>query len=199
MVRSFSGRQPSSEAVDAILAAGVQGPSAGNTDGWDAVVLEGPEETSSFWEATTTADWRNRSRRWPGLSRAPLVICVFCRPRAYLDRYSQPDKKGAGLGLVEHGDDVEAAAAAWPIPFWFVDAGFAALLMLLAAADAGLGACILGNFRGEAELSSALGVPEDRRYVCALLVGEVGGEDPPSASLSVDRREPKDAIHRGSW
>jgi nitroreductase len=85
------------------------------------------------------------------------------------------------------------------VPYWFVDGGFAVMVMLLAAADAGLGACFLGNFRGETALRTALGVPEDRRYVGAVLMGEPGGADPPSPSLARGRRRPSEVVHRGRW
>ena len=92
-----------------------------------------------------------------------------------------------------------ASTATWPVPYWFVDGGFAVMVMLLAAADAGLGACFLGNFRGEATLRDALGVPDDRRYVGAVLMGEPGGDDPPSASLARGRRRSSEVVHRGRW
>jgi len=197
MVRSFSGRPPPKHALESVLAAARHAPSAGNTDGWDAVVLEGPDQTAPFWEATTTADWRERSRRWPGLSRAPVVVCVFAHPGAYLERYAEPDKTGAGLG--PPGADATGGTEAWTVPFWFVDSGFAVMLMLLAATDAGLAAGFLGNFRGETELCRVLGVPPERRYLGAVLLGDAGGEDPPSASLSRRRRESEELFHRSRW
>jgi nitroreductase len=198
MVRSFSGRAVSEENLRYVLAAAGQTPSAGNTDGCDLVALVGLEQTSKFWEATTTEPWRERSRRWRGLSRAPAVICVFVSPGAYLQRYSEADKREAGLGVPEPEPEGEGRSA-WPVPFWFFDAGGAVLAMLLAATDAGLGACFLGNFRGEAELCAALDVPPGHRYVGAVLVGEAGGEDPPSASLARRRRDLYEAVHRGNW
>ena len=207
MVRSFSGRPVPGEALDEILASARRAPTAGNTDGWDGVILEGPAQTGLFWDATTTDEWREHSRRWPGMSRAPVVICVFAHPRSYLDRYSEPDKRRSGLGLPSSsttgatisGERGPGGVDAWPVPFWFVDAGFAVLLMLLAATDAGLGACFLGNFRGEAELRTVLAVPSDRRYFGALLLGEPGGDDPPSASVARRRREWPDVFHRTRW
>ncbi len=90
MVRSFSGAPVPVDVLDRVLEMACSAPSAGNTGGWDAVVLCGPEETALFWEATTTADWRARSRRWPGLGRAPVVVALFVDPGAYRARYRQP-------------------------------------------------------------------------------------------------------------
>ena len=52
---------------------------------------------------------------------------------AYLDRYAEPDK-----GWTDRDE------CRWPVPYWDVDAGMAALLMLLTAVDEGLGACFFG-------------------------------------------------------
>ena len=190
MVRGFSGRPPSPELLETILSRALRAPSAGNTGGWDMVVLVGPEETSVFWEKTTTDGWRETARRWPGLQKAPVVILLYAHPQAYVDRYAEADKDGADLGT---GQD------AWPIPYWFVDCGFAALLLLLAAVDAGLGACFLGNFRGEAALALSLGVPPGRRLLGAVVMGEPGGADPPSPSLARGRRRADLVVHRGGW
>ncbi len=191
MVRSFSGRPPAGPALEEILASALRAPSAGNSGGLDLVVLEEPADREAFWEATTTGDWRARSRRWPGLSRAPVIIVLLADAAAYLTRYGKEDKAGSGLGSVE----------AWPVPYWFVDGGMAALLLLLGAVPAGLGACFLGNFRGEEALLQVLGVPEGRRYLGAVLLGEPGvdASDPPSPSLRRGGRRAVEVVHRGRW
>jgi len=200
MVRSFSDRPVAGAVLDGILDSALRGPSAGNTGGWDLVFLQGPAETAVFWQATTTASWRSSSRRWPGLVRAPVAIVLFAHPDAYAARYAEPDKQASGLGApVGPGAGAGDGDDPWPVPFWFVDTGFAVLLLLLAAADAGLGACFLGNFRGEQALLSALGVPDDRRYVGTVLLGEPGGDDPPSASLARGRRRAEEVVHHRRW
>jgi nitroreductase len=217
MVRSFSGRPVPAAVLDGVLDLACRAPSAGNTGGWDAVVLCGPDETTRFWDATTTPDWRARSRRWPGLALAPVVVALFADPDAYRARYAEPDKAGSGLGadpvvpdtvvpdtvvpdtVVPDTVGSEPEADPWPVPYWFVDGGFAAMVMLLAAQDAGLGACFLGNFRGESSLRAALGVPDGRRYVGAVLMGEPAGADPPSTSLARGRRRPSEVVHRARW
>jgi nitroreductase len=190
MVRSFTGHPVPAHVLDDILATACRAPTAGNAAGWEAVVLVGPEETGLFWEATTSPDWRRTSRRWAGLSRAPVIVALFVTPGAYLARYAEPDKASGGLNQSED---------AWPVPYWFVDGGFAAMLLLLAAIDHGLGACFLGNFRGEAELHARLGVPADRRYAGAVLLGEPDAVDPPSLSVGRGRRQVEGAVHRGRW
>ena len=190
MVRSFSAEPLPPAHLDRILGFALRSPAAGNTAGWEAVVLQGPAETHAFWTATTTPDWRARSPRWAGLGRAPVVVVLFSSPSAYLDRYGEPDKSGAGLSK---------GVEAWPVPYWDVDAGMAALLLLLGAVDSGLGACFLGNFRGEDDLRDALGVPADRRYVGAVVMGRAEGDDPPTASARRPRRPTPEVFHRGRW
>ena len=190
MVRSFSGAPPPPELLDALLGSALRAPSAGNSQGWDAVVLEGPEQTGVYWEATTTPEWRQGSPRWPGLRRAPVVLTVFSNPGAYVARYGEPDKLQSGLG---------SSPDVWPVPYWDTDAAMGVMVLLLAAVDAGLGACFLGNFRGEDDLKEALAVPGDRRYFGAVLVGQPGGEDPPSSSASRPRRGLEEVFHRGRW
>jgi nitroreductase len=190
MVRSFSATPPGQEVLDALLASALRAPTAGNSQGWDAVVLEGPEQTGVFWQATTTSEWRQRSRRWHGLRSAPVVVVVLSNPGAYLARYAESDKARSGLGS---GPD------AWVVPYWDTDAAMAVMVLLLATVDAGLGACFLGNFRGEGDLKEALGVPDDRRYVGAVLIGQPSGEDRPSSSISRPGRAFEEVFHRGRW
>ncbi len=190
MVRSFSGARPETATLDRILGFALRAPSAGNSQGWEAVVLEGEEQTGRFWDATTTEQWRRTSRRWRQLSRAPVVVALFSHPGAYLARYSEPDKVSSGLG---------GGIEAWPVPYWDVDAGMAALLLLLGAANEGLGACFLGNFRGEAELRRTLGVPDDRRYVGAVLVGQPGCDERPGASAGRAQHTIEEVFHRSRW
>jgi nitroreductase len=188
MTRNFSGAPLDPDVVDALLTLALRAPSAGNTQGREFVVLEGPGQTVRYWEATTDADWRGRSRRYAGLARAPVVVLPFSDPAAYVERYREPDK------VRTDGTDVE-----WVVPYWHVDAAFAVQTLLLAATDRGIGAAFLGNFRGEEALVSALGVPAGRRWLGAVLLGEPALPDPPSTSVSRPRRTVGDAVHRGHW
>lgn len=189
MVRSFADRPVARDVLDRLLAGALRAPSAGNTKGSAWILLEGPEQTARYWGAVTTPDWRARSDRWPGLSRAPVVAVSLTSPRAYVERYREPDKDGA-LGT---GED------AWPVPYWWADAAFGVMTVLLGAAAEGLGACFLGNFRGERALLGELGVPDGWRLFGAVLLGRPDAGDHPSRSLA--RRGPGegDRLHRGGW
>ena len=214
MVRSFSDRPVAAVVVDSLVRAALQAPSAGYTRGTQWVVLSGPAETAQYWEATTDAAWRASSPRAEGLRRAPVILLAYASAEAYVARYAEADKAGggpgggngpaagtgpaAGLGPV-HGPYLGADADEWPVPYWTGDAAFGVMTVLLAAVDAGLGACILGNFRGEAALAHALGVPASWRLFCAVTVGYPDGNDHRSPSLDRPRPDADARIHRGSW
>jgi nitroreductase len=191
MCRSFSSEPLDQARVERILADALRSPTAGNTPGTAWVVLNGPDETSAYWEATTDAGWRAAHPAWAsGLMRAPVVLLSYASAGAYLTRYSEPDKAESSLGSSE---------AAWPVPYWFGDAAFGVMAVLLCAVDAGLGACVLGNFRGEAALASSLGVPDAWRLFGAVVLGVPAGDAHRSRSLNRQPPARNDRIHSGHW
>lgn len=188
MVRSFEDRPVPPAVLERVLDATRRGPSAGFSQGFDLVVLEGAEQTALYWETTTTARWRERAPRRAGLLGAPVVLLPVADRDAYLARYGEADKRGSGLEREE----------AWPVPYWTVDTAFAVMLGLLAAVDEGLGALFMGIFRGEAELVAALGIPDGRRPIGAVVLGWPA-PDRPSPSAARGRRPAAEVIHRGRW
>ncbi len=189
MTRNFSARPLEPGVVDRLVSLALRAPSAGNTQGRELVVLEGSDETSLYWDAVTDPIWRASSRRYAGLARAPVVLLPFADPDAYVARYREPDKQAQ-----PGGSGVE-----WVVPYWLVDTAFSVMTLLLGATDAGLGAAFLGNFRGEADLHAALGVPEQLRWLGAVLLGEAAEPDPPSSSAGRPRRSLQESVHRGRW
>jgi nitroreductase len=194
MVRSFAPDPVDPDLVDRLLEDALRGPSAGNTRGVAWVVLEGGD-TATYWEHATTEDWRSGAGRYPGLSRAPVVALSLCSPAAYLERYGEADKWHSGLGAASERN----GESAWPIPYWFGDAAFSTLLLLLGVTAAGLGAAFLGNFRGEQPVLGALGVPNGWRLFGAVLIGQPDGIDHPSPSLGRTPAVGAAAIHRSHW
>jgi nitroreductase len=188
MTRNFSGQPLPTGLLDSLLSDALRAPSAGNTQGREFIVLEGPTETRQYWDATTDGAWRSTSRRFEGMSRAPVVVLPYVDPDAYRSRYREADKAKGG------GEEVE-----WVVPFWFVDAAYAVMTLLLRATDEGIGAAFLGNFRGETALRAALGVPDRYRWLGAVLLGEAAEPDPASSSLSRPKRLMAEAVHRGRW
>ncbi|MGH9074979.1 MAG: nitroreductase family protein [Acidimicrobiales bacterium] len=211
MVRSFADHPLDPAQVDCLLALALRAPTAGNARGTAWVVLRGAGETATYWQHTTTPDWRARARRWPGLSRAPVVALALASPGAYVARYAEPDKAGPATGAGRGGGNgagadggsggpaLGADPSAWPVPYWFGDAAFATMTLLLGATDEGLGACFLGSFRGEGPLLAVLGVPEGWRLFGAVLIGHPDGADRPSASLDRPGPSAAERVHHGRW
>jgi nitroreductase len=191
MVRSFTPDPVPDDVIGGILLGALRAPSAGNSGGTAWLALRGPAETGVYWDATTDSAWREANpSRWEGLRRAPVILLAYASAEAYLQRYGEPDKAGSGLAV---------GAEAWTVPYWTGDAAFGVMTVLLAAVDAGLGACFLGNFRGEEPLARALGVPGEWRLFGAVLLGRADGGDHRSASLDRPRRDAASRLHFGRW
>jgi nitroreductase len=187
MVRAFDGRPVAPEVVDRLIDLARRAPSAGNTQPWSFVVLEGAQ-TASLWDATLPAD-RRPSFRWQRLIHAPVVIIPLVAPGAYVARYAEADKRDTGLGL---------GAEAWTVPYWWVDGGMAVHGLLLAAVDAGLGALFYGLFEQEAAALAALGVPSGWRALGAVALGWPA-PDEPGRSAARARPPLPSVVHRGGW
>jgi nitroreductase len=191
MCRSFAGDPVDATVLERMLSGALSCPTAGNSQGTSWVVLEGDVQTATYWDATTDGKWRARNPDWfSGLARAPVVLLAYTSPAAYVARYAEPDKADDLLGT---------GTEAWPIPYWYGDAAFGVMAMLLQAVDAGLGACVLGNFRGEATLAEALRVPEPWRLFCAVVLGRPTDRTQRSRSLDRPQLLVTDRIHRGGW
>lgn len=107
---------------------------------------------------------------------APLVIVPLSCKQTYLDRYGRRDK-----GWTDRDE------RRWPVPFWHIDTGMAALLILQTAVDGGLGALWFGIVpEAVAEFRAAFGVPEDHEPIGAIAVGYPGQE--VRRDLSASRR-----------
>jgi nitroreductase len=182
MVRNFDDRPVEPEVVDRLLTNAVRAPSAGFTQGWAFLVLEGLEETGRFWEASSPPGDHGARRRWPGVLRAPLIVVCLASEQAYRDRYAEADKARTEIGTV---------------PWWYVDTGFAALLLLLTAVDAGLGALFLG-VADPGGLRAAFGIPDDQTPVGAVAIGHPL-PDERSASVARGHRPLDEVVHRGRW
>lgn len=188
MVRAFTDQSVAPAVVEALCDLARRAPSAGNSQGLDLVVLDDPEAVASYWDITLPEP-RRSAFRWPLLLRAPVLLLVVTHPDAYVTRYGESDKARTGLG---------AGPNAWPVPYWWVDAGAAAEHLLLGAVAAGLGACLFGAFDHEKAVADRFGVPPDRRLVATIAVGHPA-PDEPGRSASRARRDLDDVVHRNGW
>ncbi|MGY1643773.1 nitroreductase family protein [Geodermatophilus sp. SYSU D00703] len=188
MVRDYDPDRPvPPEVRERLLEHAIRAPSAGFSQGWAFLVLEDAADRERFWAATTSPGapdaWLTRMRR------APLLVVPLSCKAAYLDRYAEPDK-----GWTDRDE------ARWPVPYWDVDTGMAALLVLLTAVDEGLGACFFGVPAERVDaFRAAFGVPAEYRPVGCVSVGYPGAEDRRSPSLRRGRRGVAEVVHRGRW
>ena len=193
MVRRYDPDRPvPAEALEAVLAAALRTPSAGFTQGVSLLVLDTPAARDAFWAASTPpgADAGRPSRWLAGMRTAPVLVLLWTSREAYLDRYAEPDKGWS-----------DRDPQRWSAPYWFVDAGMAALAGLLAAVDAGLGACFFGvPAERTAAVRAAFGVPEDQLGVGVLSLGHPAPDTAPGGSAARRARKPAETlVHRGRW
>ncbi len=190
-VRRFADRPVGAAALDRVVGLAVRGPTAGGSQGRELLVLRDPEARLRFWRAAS--DDVEAPDPWlAGMLTAPVVVLCLGRPGAYAERYARPDKARARADLPGPVED----PGSWPVPWWDVDTGMAALLLLLGAVDEGLAGCVIGvpGPRWSA-VRAALGVPADRRLVAAVVLGHPAAEQPPP------RRNPPAArlVHDGRF
>jgi FMN reductase [NAD(P)H] len=166
MVRNYTDQPVDREAVARIVARARKAPSGGFSQGLRLVVVTEEETRHRIAELAHESEYVERGFE-PWISRAPVHVVVGMREDDYHDRYQQPDK------LLEDGSEIS-----WHVPWWWVDAGKAMMLLLLAAIDEGLGAGLFGLFPAEnnERLRELLGVPEDVTVVGVAAIGHAAPE-----------------------
>jgi nitroreductase len=187
MIRAYDPDRPvPDEAVDALLHNAIRAPSAGFSQGWDFLVLRTPADRERFWSVTREP---GEPDAWlTGMQTAPVLIVCLSDKNTYLDRYAESDK-----GWTDRSE------SRWPVPYWDVDTGMAAMLMLVTAVDHGLGSCFFGvppdlfdPFR------AAFDIPADRGPVGVVALGYAAA-DRPSPSLKRGRRGLDQVAHEGRF
>jgi nitroreductase len=182
MVRHYLDRPVDPEVVDRVIAAGLRAPSAGFSQGYALVVLTTAEDRARFWRVTATeqetASWPPETRA--AVERAPVIVVALSCKRVYKGWEDRDESR-------------------WPVPFWHIDTGMVALLMLLQAVDEGLGALFIGmqpevipSFR------ESFGVPVDHDVVGVVCFGHTD-PDAPKRDLRSRRRATDEVVHRGGW
>jgi nitroreductase len=180
MVRTFTGEPVPKDSIDRILGNAVRGPSAGFSQGQAFLVLTEPSDRERFWAIAGAAV--NASAQ-----SAPTVIVPMSCKRVYLDRYAQPDK-----GWTDRDE------ARWPVPFWHIDTGMAALLILQTVVDEGLGAIYFGIVpEAVRPFRDVFGVPDDLEPIGAIAIGF--DAEPAKRDLRSRRRSLDDIVRYGRW
>ena len=187
MVRAFEPDPVPREILERVVATIRRAPSAGFSQGQRFVVVTDADQKRAIAEVTGEEYYVGEGFA-PWISGAAALIVVCTREEDYHDRYRQPDKVDEG------GAEIE-----WPVPYWHVDAGKAAMLVLLAAVDEGLAAGVFGvpaermqSFR------DLLALPDDVALVEVIALG-YAGDDPISdmrSSRATRPRKPLDELVR---
>ena len=188
MVRAYEAERPvPRHALTRMLEHAIRAPSAGFSQGRDFVVLTEAADRARFWTASTEPG--EPADAWlTAMRSAPALVLCLSDPERYLDRYAEPDK---GWTDRDPGH--------WPVPYWDIDTGMAAMAILLTAVDEGLGACFFGvpPDRHPAVLG-AFEIPPDRRLVGVVSTG-YPAPDRRSPSLRRGRRPIGEVAHAGRF
>jgi nitroreductase len=197
MVRAFKAEPLPPGTAERLLRAANRAPSAGFSQGYSFLVLDGGEQSAPLWQAfyddaSSLGDGEAQERaEIDALSPAPLVIIPLACKDVYLDRYAErPDRAWT-----------DRDEARWPVPYWYIDTGFAALLILLSVVDEGLGAVFFGippsimpAFRAR------YGVPEEWTPIGAIAIGYPDPEaDPVPPTRASERKTLDELVHQGRW
>jgi FMN reductase [NAD(P)H] len=187
-VRTYDPRPVPREILERITnAAVVRAPSAGFSQGLRLVVVTDPETRKEIAIAAAEEELAAQGRpRWK--ADAPVHVVVLVREADYHARYQRQDKLE-----ITGGTEIE-----WPAPYWFVDAGAAAMALMFAAIDEGLDTAIFGATDVPA-LKRALHVPDDVHFVVIVTMGYPASADsfPEQAKSAFNqRRKPRaEVVH----
>jgi nitroreductase len=185
MVRHFTGEAVDAETINRVLDLARHAPSAGFTQGQAFVVVTRPELKEGIAELCGEEGYVEAGFHH-FISEAPVLVVPCTSEAAYHRRYQEPDK------LLDDGTEI-----IWPVPFWFMDIGCAAMIVLLAAVDEGLAAGFAG-VHDLAALRTLLNLPDEITPMGIIPIGH-RAPDKPSPSLKRGRKPVADAVHWEGW
>lgn len=187
MIRNFTDEPVGRDVLERIARRALSAPSAGFSQGVRLVVVTDRDLRARVAELADEPFYVERGYE-PWISRAPAHVVVALREQDYHDRYTEPEK-------LEDGEEIE-----WPAPWWWVDAGKATMVLLLAVVDEGLGAGLFTLYPRSSNdrLRELLGMPDDLQVVGCVAIGHPAPE-PKEEARKADlrrRRKPLDELVR---
>ena len=191
MVRAYEPESIPRATLERIVATIRRAPSAGFSQGQRFVVVTESERKRAIAEVAGEDDYVGEGFS-PWISGAAALVVVCTREEDYHDRYRQPDK------VDDDGAEIE-----WPVPYWHVDAGKAAMLVLLAAINEGLATGVFG-FPAERmnRFRELLGLPPDVTVVEVITIGHAGDDtlsDQRSSRATRPRKQLDELVHWERW
>jgi len=143
--RAFSPKPVEKEKIDRILEAARLAPSACNSQPWKFVVVTDPEKRQQVAEATASK----------------LLSMNHFTKQAPVQ-----------LILVEENANFTSSVGGWATNKHYphIDLGIVASHICLAAADLGLGSCIIG-WCDEKKIQKSLEIPKNKRVMLVILLG----------------------------
>lgn len=185
MTRNYLDKAVPRELIERVVGIARKGPSAGFTQGQYFVVVTSRETRHALAQLADEERYAASGLpRW--ISAAPVHVVVCTSEADYHARYREPDK------LQDDGTEID-----WPIPYWWVDAGAAMMLLLLAAVDHGLGAGFFGVHRFEG-INEVLGLPPDINPIGVVTMG-YAAEDQPLGSARRGWKPFEDVVRWEGW
>lgn len=181
MVRNYRSEPVDPEIVERVATAAFRAPSAGNSQGIVVVVVTRENQRRRIAELADEPAYVEAGFD-PWISKAPVHVIISVSEQIYHERYQESDKIG------EDGEEI-----AWPLPYWWVDAGAAMMAALLAAVDEGLAAGFLG-VHSIPDLRALLDLPDHYSPIGVITIGHPE-TDRKSASLSRGKRPLSDTLH----
>lgn len=161
-IHHFTREEVSEEDLRYILEAARWAPSAGNGQPWSFIIVREPENIHKIWESTAGIELKISPKRsfrvtpQNFIKKAPVIIVVCTDPNAYEGRQASINS------------DL----------FCIQDSANAAMNLLLAVCDRGLGACWVGMFKEE-KLREALNISHPMKPIAIIPVGHTRSKEKP--------------------
>ena len=156
-VRRFEDTPVEREVLEKIARLAQRTPSAGFSQGQRLVIVTDRDQRRLVAETCGESGYAEAGfGNWISECAAQFIPCVS--EQIYHRRYQEPDK-------LDDGQEIE-----WPTPYWWVDIGKTAMVLMLAAHDAGLAAGFAGP-QDVPALKRVLGLPDEFHPVGVVPVG----------------------------
>jgi FMN reductase [NAD(P)H] len=156
-VRRFEDAPVDRAVLEEIARLAQRTPSAGFAQGQRVVIVTDPDQRRRVAATCDEASYAEAGMgNWISECAAQFIPCVS--EQIYHRRYQEADK-------LENGQEIE-----WPTPYWWVDIGKTAMVLMLAAHDAGLAAGFAGP-QDVPALKAVLRLPDEFHPIGVIPVG----------------------------